>query len=162
MKSLNRKQALLVATIVLVVLSLSMLFAFAASTILSANLGTNSVPAATSNDVISAASYNGNAPTSGVGTTSVTFPASTVASTATLSLTVKNTGQGTSTIPQAGIVASDGDSGAALSFTLTAPTTFPVSLAAGASQVFTWTVTDVNAGSTTIQTTPTVTITPTS
>jgi len=162
MKTSTKKRVLLATTIILIALAVSMLAVFAASTIMSINLGTNTVPPATSSDVISAATYNGNSASSGIGTTSVTFPASTVASTATLSITVDNTGKGSSSIPLAGIVASDGDSGAALSFTLTSPTSFPISLASGATQTFTWTVTNINAGLTTITTTPTVTITPTS
>ncbi|MGD0451199.1 MAG: hypothetical protein ABSA79_09130 [Candidatus Bathyarchaeia archaeon] len=129
---------------------------------LSANLGTNTVPPAASQDIITAASYNGNAPTSGIGTTSLTFPASTVATTAPLSITIKNNGQGISTIALAGITTGDGDAGNALSFVLTSPSTFPVTIAAGTSQTFTWTVTNVNTGTTAIQTTPTVTIAPSS
>jgi hypothetical protein len=133
-----------------------------AITNLTANLGTTTVPPAASTDIITAATFNGNAPLTGIGTTSLTFPASTVTTTATLSITIKNNGQGTSTIPLTGITATDGDAGNALTFILTSPTTFPVTLAAGVSQTFTWTATNVNSGSTAIQTTPTITITPTS
>jgi hypothetical protein len=133
-----------------------------AITNLTANLGTTTVPPAASTDIITAATFNGNTPLTGIGTTALTFPSSTVTTTATLSITIKNNGQGTSTIPLTGITATDGDSGNALTFVLTSPTTFPITLAAGASQTLTWTATNVNTGTTSIQTTPTVTITPTS
>jgi ABC-type phosphate/phosphonate transport system permease subunit len=156
---------LLVGVIIAAVAIAGVVIALTVNSSLTANLGTTTVNPTTppttptptpqvSNDIITAASYNGNSPTSGIGTTSVQFPdsAMNVGDVTTLSITVTNNGNTASAMNTTPSISGVGTDGSVLAFTQNfGSTTIPAN---GGTATFTWTVTANAAG----DATPVVTI----
>jgi hypothetical protein len=111
-----------------------------------------------SNDVISAAVFDGVTCTDGLNTNSISFPddsSFTVGEQGvTLSITVSNTGTGPSVInPSTGVTVSGYGTNGILTFTLTSGSS-PVTIPAGGTSTFTWNVNPISVGTAT----PTVSI----